>query len=75
MNLKSYLTLTRKHLAFFLSMFFAFQSFAQDTPKKLSAGVVLGVPVTFFSVKYAPVGLYTGSVRYSLNKALSVEAK
>ncbi len=75
MNLKSYLTLTRKHLAFFLSMFFAFQSFAQDTPKKLSAGVVLGVPVTFFSVKSAPVGLYTGSVRYSLNKALSVEAK
>jgi hypothetical protein len=75
MNLKSYLTFTRKHLAFFLSLFIAFQSFAQETPKKLSAGVVLGVPVTFFSVKSAPVGLYTGSVRYSLNKTISIEGK
>ena len=49
--------------------------FAQGGGKKLSGGVALGVPVTFFSVKSAPVGIYTGSMRYSFNKTWSLEGK
>ncbi len=50
-------------------------TFGQGSPKRLSASIALGVPVTFFSVKSKFVGLYTGAVRYSLNKSWSIEAK
>ncbi len=54
---------------------FSNHSFGQGKPKRLSASFALGVPVTFFSVKSKFVGLYTGAVRYSLNKSWSIEAK
>lgn len=43
--------------------------------KRLSASAALGVPVTFFSVKSLPVGIYTGAIRYSFNKNWSLETK
>ncbi len=49
--------------------------FAQSQPKKLSVGIGLGVPITFFSVKSKPIGIYGASVRYSFNKTWSLEAK
>jgi hypothetical protein len=49
--------------------------FAQGGGKRLSGGVALGIPVTFFSVKSAPIGIYAGSVRYSFNKSWSLEGK
>ncbi len=50
-------------------------AFSQESPKRLSASMALGMPVTFFSVKSKFVGLYTGAVRYSFNKNWSLEAK
>ena len=50
-------------------------TFAQQSSKRLSDSIALGVPATLFSVKSKFVGLYTGSVRYSLNKNWSIEAK
>jgi hypothetical protein len=52
-NLKSYAKIGLSLLFLALSL----NLFAQGGGKKLSGGVALGVPVTFFSVKSAPVGI------------------
>ena len=75
MILKNYLTYSRKASAALLLLCFSMNLFAQNQPKKLSVGVGMGVPVTFFSVKSKPIGIYGASARYSFNKTWSLEAK
>ncbi len=62
-------------IAFLLIVSLSTSAIAQVKPKRLSASMALGVPVTFFSVKSKFVGLYTGALRYSFNKKWSLEAK
>ncbi|MDZ4666291.1 MAG: outer membrane beta-barrel protein, partial [bacterium] len=58
-----------------LSLLITAVSYSQEAANKWSASVALGVPVTFFSIKSKPVGIYTGGVRYSFNKTWSLEAR
>ncbi len=48
---------------------------AQDNPKRLSGSIQLGVPVTFFSVKSNPTGIYTAAIRYSFSRKFSMEVQ
>jgi outer membrane biosynthesis protein TonB len=72
---KNYLTCGKIVISTLTLVVLALTVFAQDNPKKLSVGVGMGVPVTFFSVKSKPVGIYGASARYSFNKSWSLEAR
>jgi hypothetical protein len=69
------LTFIRKTTLILLGILFTVVSIAQEATNKWSASVALGVPVTFFSIKSKPIGIYTGAARYSFNKTWSLEAR
>lgn len=69
------LTFIRKTTLILLGLIISVVSVAQEATSKWSASVALGVPVTFFSIKSKPVGIYTGAARYSFNKTWSLEAR
>jgi hypothetical protein len=69
------LTFIRQTTLILLGLLISVVSFAQEATNKWSASVALGVPVTFFSIKSKPVGIYTGAARYSFNKTWSLEAR
>lgn len=65
----------KKGISFLFLIAFSIYTFGQGAEKKLSGGVGMGIPITFFTVNSSLVGLYMGNVRYSFNKALSLEAR
>jgi hypothetical protein len=69
------LTFIRQTTLILLGLLISVVSIAQEATNKWSASVALGVPVTFFSIKSKPVGIYTGAARYSFNKTWSLEAR
>lgn len=68
------MTNMKKFFTLLLMVNIAIGSSAQLPTNKLSASIGLGVPITFFSVKSGWVGIYSGALRYSFNKNLSLQA-
>lgn len=44
-------------------------------PKRLSADLSLGIPVTMFSINSEPVGIYQGGLRYSFSPSFSLSSR
>ncbi len=69
------ITQLKKGIGFLFLIAFSINSFGQGAEKKLSGGVGMGIPITFFTVNSSLVGINMGMVRYSFNKNWSLEAR